>query len=126
MLTARALPITFARLLACALLLSCAVLTACGDAAQLRSGAYELSVRLSDADLQQPALRVDVRPGDRIQFRVWSPRAELLRWSDQEAAMQLPAEQWQTISRTVTASGALELRSVSSERSILVLHAERG
>ena len=68
-----------------AILLLCLSLSGCGDASQLRSGEHELSLRLSDHDPQQPALRYTLLPGDQLQLRIWSPRKQTVRWSDEVA-----------------------------------------
>ena len=84
----------------CAGLLMCLLaLSACGNSTDLRAGQHELSLRLSDYDPQQPALRYTLQAGDQLTLRLWSPQARRLRWSDKAAPIALKAQQWTQLSR---------------------------
>ncbi len=137
MLTARRHGRVFFSLLRRVLLLSSLSLVACGDGSSLRSGEHELSLRLSAAEPQQPALRYSVVAGDRLQLRLWSPKAQIVRWSDagpdhgsdQSAGIRLQPQQWHTLSRTIDQKAndqetTLELLSEDNGRSLLVLTVE--
>lgn len=84
----------------CAVLLIVALaLSACGNSSELRAGQHEISLRLSDYDPQQPALRYAVQAGDQLTLRLWSPQAQRLSWSDQVESIPLTAQQWMTLRR---------------------------